>query len=160
MNILRKYKINKITKILTDEQVRIIDIILEFINKECLDNYHYKYDRKDYKKNLLDVIYEMYFGLVELKIKEFSNSIFFIKNGKIYFEYHIHNGFIWLNRNIYYNILQIDYELSEFEYYRITILMLNNFYKNIKTNNIEVLDEEYWDYLNKYIIYNLNKVNP
>ena len=89
MNIIRKYKLNKLKYYdLNEEESYRLNIILKNIN----------YNKKD--EELIEFIYNNFFDLKEIKLNNFQpndNCKLYFKGSKFILHYIINNELLWIN---------------------------------------------------------------
>src|SRR6478735_9095414 len=101
MNIIRKYKIHLLNiEDLTEKKLTDLNIIFKSVN----------YTKENFE--VINFIYNNMFNLKQVKLKEYSNDIFYFKDDKIIFIYHLKDNFFSFNYYLIWRVFQDKFKYS------------------------------------------------
>jgi len=148
MNIIRKYKIHLLNKeTLIKKEVDDLNNIFEIV----------KYSKENY--DLIDFIYNNFFNLKELKLKEYSNIIFYLnKDDKFVFENDLNVEWFFVRDNLIWSILENKFNYKKYEIIDLIKDIFEDIYKIDKIKPIKltitspnIIEELYINEYNKTI---------
>jgi len=93
MNIIRKYKIHLLKyDSLTEKEVEDLNIIFNHI-KYCKENYE-----------IIEFTYNNLLNLKLVRLKDYPNYNYWVKDDKIIFEYHLTYKFLYVNHELIWEV--------------------------------------------------------